>query len=96
MLKIPCPYCGPREETEFAHGGEAHRARPAVTDPDSAPGAEWADYLFMAENPKGWRRERWRHIHGCGRWFNLLRDTATDRIGPAYLIGADRPQEPSP
>ena len=88
MFLIPCPYCGPRAEAEFAHGGEAHLRRP---DPESASDAEWAAYLFFRKNPKGWRRERWRHDAGCGQWFNLCRDTATDRIGASYKIGAAPP-----
>jgi len=56
MLRIPCPYCGPRDETEFTYGGEAHIARPenswTLSDED------WADYVFMRTNPKGPHRER--------------------------------------
>lgn len=90
MLNIPCPYCGPRAETEFAYGGEAHLARPAPDADDAA----WAAHLFHRGNPKGWMRERWRHTHGCGRWFNLCRDTATHAIGPAYAMGAPPPPLP--
>lgn len=93
MLNLPCPYCGLRPETEFAYGGEAHRPRPDGARSDDA---EWADHLFKAANPKGWTRERWRHVHGCGQWFNLLRDTATDRVGPAYKVGAPKPDVPEP
>lgn len=91
MLLIDCPYCGPREQTEFAHGGEAHLTRPA---PDRADDAAWAAHLFMRGNPKGWRRERWRHAAGCGRWFNLLRNTASGATGPAYEVGAPPPPIP--
>ena len=28
-----------------------------------------------AHNPRGLHAERWRHVHGCGRFFNALRDT---------------------
>ena len=28
MMLIECPFCGPRDETEFSCGGEAHIARP--------------------------------------------------------------------
>ena len=91
MLIIPCPYCGPRAESEFAYGGEAHIARP---DP-SADDAAWAGRLFLKDNPKGWTRERWRHAVGCGRWFNLCRDTSTNRVGGAYEMGEAPPAFPA-
>jgi sarcosine oxidase subunit delta len=76
MLLIPCPHCGERPEIEFAYGGQAHIARPA--DPGSVSDEAWADYLYMRDNPKGPHAERWRHIHGCGRFFDLVRDTTSD------------------
>jgi sarcosine oxidase subunit delta len=85
MLIIPCPYCGPRPENEFCYAGEAHIARPA--DPEALSDAAWADFLYMRTNPKGRHAERWRHVHGCGRFFNCIRDTVTDRIERAYPAG---------
>jgi sarcosine oxidase subunit delta len=82
MLLIRCPWCGPRPENEYRHAGEAHVARPA--DPQSVPDTEWADFLYNRTNPKGTHAERWRHIHGCGRFFNCVRDTVTDRIVTTY------------
>ena len=35
--------------------------------------------------------ERWRHVSGCGRFFNLLRHTGSDRILAAYRPGEPRP-----
>jgi heterotetrameric sarcosine oxidase delta subunit len=90
MLLIPCPWCGVRDETEFRCGGEAHIPRPKR--PAELTDQQWADYLFMRTNPKGLHYERWRHVHGCGRWFNLARDTVTDRILTAYRIGEPRPE----
>ncbi len=89
MLHIPCPFCGPRDESEFSYGGEAHIARP--DDSWALSDADWADYVFMRSNPKGRHAERWRHSHGCGRWFNVLRDTVTHEILAAYRIGEARP-----
>ncbi len=89
MLLIPCPWCGPRDESEFAYGGEAHIARPA--EPDALSDAEWADYLFMRTNAKGAHRERWVHAEGCGRWFNVARDTVTHDIDAAYKVGETPP-----
>jgi sarcosine oxidase subunit delta len=87
MLLIPCPWCGPRDETEFHYGGEAHIARPAAPD---AP--EWSQYLFMRNNPKGRFRERWLHSLGCRRWFNVLRDTVSHEIVASYRIGEAGPE----
>ena len=89
MFLIPCPWCGPRDEVEFTYGGEAHIERPE--DPDSLSDEAWADYLFMRKNPKGLHRERWLHSHGCRRWFNVERDTVTNRISSSYKMGEKPP-----
>jgi heterotetrameric sarcosine oxidase delta subunit len=85
MLLIPCPWCGERDETEFRCHGEAHIARPK--QPAALSDDQWADYLFMRSNPKSLHFERWRHLHGCGRWFNAARDTVSDRILKVYTMG---------
>ena len=54
MLLIECPWCGPREDSEFAYGGQADIVRPNPSE--SASDAQWADYLFMRTNPRGLRR----------------------------------------
>jgi sarcosine oxidase subunit delta len=82
MLLVPCPWCGARPENEFRYGGQAHVARPP--DPSAVDDAAWAEYLFVRDNPKGRHAERWRHIHGCGRFFNAVRDTVTDRFTASY------------
>jgi heterotetrameric sarcosine oxidase delta subunit len=51
MLLIRCPWCGPRDEIEFRYGGQAGLTYPA--DPEALSDEEWADYLFMRDNPKG-------------------------------------------
>jgi sarcosine oxidase subunit delta len=89
MLVITCPYCGPRPEIEFAHGGEAHIARPH--DPSSLGVEDWTEFLYMRANPKGLHAERWRHLHGCARFFNALRDTTTDQFVATYKSGEPRP-----
>jgi heterotetrameric sarcosine oxidase delta subunit len=90
MLLIDCPWCGPRAESEFSYGGEAHIARPL--DPDALSDAQWADYLFMRHNRKGPLRERWCHTSGCRRWFNAERDTVTYRIARVYRTGEKPPE----
>ena len=94
MLLIDCPWCGPREESEFHCGGEAHIARPE--NPDALSDREWADYLFMRTNPKGAHHERWVHSAGCGRWFNVARDTVTHEITAVYRMGESPPLESRP
>ncbi len=88
MLLIDCPYCGPREEIEFSYGGEAHIERPK--QPDKLSDAEWADYLFKRNNPKGPLAERWCHSTGCRRWFNVERHTVTHEILRVYKMGEPR------
>ncbi len=90
MLLIPCPYCSmERPELEFRYGGEAHVARPV--DPGAVSDGDWAGYLYFRSNHKGMLAERWRHASGCGRFFNCLRDTVSDRIVATYKAGEPRP-----
>jgi len=89
MLHIPCPWCGLRDETEFSYGGQAHVAYPA--DPHELSDEQWAQYLFMRDNPKGLFLERWVHSQGCRRWFNAQRDTVTHEISATYKPGGSRP-----
>jgi sarcosine oxidase, subunit delta len=87
VLKISCPWCGPRDEPEFRWGGElVVRPAPQVSD------EQWAEYLFYRENPRGLVRERWLHAFGCRQWFIVVRDTATQEIRRTYAI-AEAPAE---
>lgn len=90
MLKIECPWCGPRDESEFSYGGEAHIVRPG--EPDSLSDEDWGDYLFFRANPKGPHREQWCHAAGCRRWFNAVRDTVTYRFHGVYKVGEQGPE----
>ena len=90
MLLIHCPYCDATlPESEFAYAGEAHINRPA--DPSTLTDEEWRDYLFIRTNARGPHFERWRHIHGCARFFNAVRDTVSDRFLMTYKAGEARP-----
>jgi sarcosine oxidase subunit delta len=90
MLLIRCPYCDETlPEVEFAYAGEAHVDRPA--DPSALSDAEWRDFLFVRSNVRGIHAERWRHVHGCARFFNALRDTVSDVVLETYPAGAPRP-----
>lgn len=90
MLLIRCPYCEmERPEVEFKYGGEAHLVRP---DPNAASDEEWTEFLYFRTNARGPHAERWRHAVGCGRFFNCVRDTVSDRILVTYKNGEKRPQ----
>ena len=91
MLLIHCPYCDETlPEVEFTYAGQAHVVRAA--DPSSQTDEEWENFLYIRANPKGPHAERWRHLHGCGRFFNAVRDTVSDRFLATYKAGAPRPE----
>lgn len=89
MQLIPCPWCGPREETEFHYGGQAHVEHPA--DPRALDDEQWAQYVFFRDNPKGPFAERWAHTAGCRRWFNAVRDTVSYEFLTVYPVGSPNP-----
>ena len=75
MLRIDCPNCGLRDETEFSVGGETGLVRPSGAD-----SGEWARYLYWRRNVVGEQVERWLHVSGCLRWLEVRRDTRTNTI----------------
>lgn len=90
MLLIHCPYCQEdRPEIEFRHAGEAHIVRP--DNIAEIPDDEFLSYLFLRENRRGIVFERWRHVHGCARFFNAARHSVTDRFVCTYPAGQPRP-----
>jgi sarcosine oxidase subunit delta len=90
MLLIHCPYCGESyPELEFVYGGEAHIDRPQ--SPAELSDEEWRDYLFIRTNTRGVHFERWRHVHGCARFFNAVRDTVSEEFLATYKVGEPRP-----
>lgn len=90
MLRIECPWCGVRDETEFHCGGESHIARPGPAE--AVDDRTWGDYLFFRDNPKGWHFERWCHVGGCGQWFNAARHTVTHELRAVYRMTDPRPE----
>lgn len=78
MLEITCPFCGPRNESEFINGGPSKNK---WTDkPDEITDSDWIDYLIVAPNPMGSVTEEWWHVMGCEQWFSIRRDTVTHEI----------------
>ncbi|TDV33848.1 heterotetrameric sarcosine oxidase delta subunit [Paraburkholderia caballeronis] len=88
MLRISCPHCGStRDEEEFTFGGPLTRTRPAA--PAQLDDAQWADYLFTRENPRGPSLERWRHTFGCRQWFGIERDTLSHALLRIFTFDGD-------
>ncbi|WP_420860606.1 sarcosine oxidase subunit delta [Algirhabdus cladophorae] len=87
MQQFPCPFCGPRNETEFHFVVEAGHSRPEPADQVSD--AEWAEYLYLFKAPKGAASEVWVHLT-CREYFIMQRDTQTRAVlGVQTLPGAD-------
>ena len=80
MQRFPCPFCGPRDETEFHFATEAGKPRPEPAEKVSD--AEWAAYLYSARAPRGATREVWLHLT-CGEYFVLRRDSVTRAVDGA-------------
>jgi sarcosine oxidase subunit delta len=83
-LLIPCPCCGNRDSREFAYGGDATVARPAIDDLDVEA---WHAYLHERQNPRGPHVELWQHVGGCRCWLRVRRDTLTHEVHGAELVG---------
>ena len=76
MHLIACPWCGPRDEAEYAYRGDATVARPS---PDAGIDAFY-DYVYTRTNPRGWHVEWWHHAGGCRQFVKVVRHTATHAI----------------
>ena len=92
MLLIACPYCGERPEIELRYAGEAHIARPG--DPSLLDDAQWTEFLYLRSNHRGVHRERWHHVHGCGRFFNAVRHSVSDKFLATYRVDEVPPDVP--
>lgn len=94
MLLIPCPWCGPRAETEFSCAGEA---RTRVAGGEHLDAAAWGDRLHGRDNLRGEATELWWHVHGCQQWLLVRRDTLTHSVHsavPAMTAMADAAAAP--
>jgi heterotetrameric sarcosine oxidase delta subunit len=87
MLRIPCPWCGTRDESEFRYRGDAGVARPE----HDAGLASFSAYVYERDNPRGWHLEWWLHVAGCRQLLKVLRHTQSHEIR-----WAGRPEERAP
>jgi sarcosine oxidase subunit delta len=66
MIQLPCPWCGPRNVSEFRYAGEGTpRPDPATTTP-----REWRAHLYLRRNVRGWVEESW--------YLRVQRDTVSN------------------
>lgn len=88
---ITCPYCGPRDLSEFAYQGDGNRMRP---DPASADQAEWNAYVYDRLNVAGDHNEIWQHAGGCRAHLRVTRNTLTHKVSSVSLArDPGRPHE---
>lgn len=81
MILLQCPYCGPRNASEFRYVGEVSE-RP---DPNETGVDEWRAYLYARNNPAGWTTETWYHSAGCRKHFVAERHTVTNEARTSRL-----------
>ena len=68
MMRLPCPYCGTRDEIEFRFGGESHIERPDVNVSDADWAIGLAQSLFSSKvrlgqiSPEGMTERQLRFI----------------------------------
>lgn len=76
MLRLRCPHCGLRDETEFRYRGDGAVARPG----SNASVEDFVRYVYERRNPKGWHVEWWLHAAGCRSILRVVRHTVTHEI----------------
>jgi sarcosine oxidase subunit delta len=87
MLRIPCPFCGVRDEAEFRFRGDASVVRPA----EGAGLDEFHRYVYERANPLGWHREWWLHVFGCRQLLLIERHTLSHEIRSVSLADGPGP-----
>ncbi|MCO5065520.1 MAG: sarcosine oxidase subunit delta [Rhizobiaceae bacterium] len=76
-MLISCPYCGPRDVSEFTYQGDGNRTRP---DPASTDLDAWNAYVYDRVNIAGEHNEIWQHSGGCRMHLAVTRNTLTHKI----------------
>jgi heterotetrameric sarcosine oxidase delta subunit len=87
MLRLPCPFCGVRDETEFRFRGDASVVRPSA----GADTEAFATYVYERVNALGWHSEWWLHTGGCRQLLKVERHTLTHEIRSVTAAAAQVP-----
>jgi methylglutamate dehydrogenase subunit B len=80
-MRIPCPFCGSRDASEFVYHGDATVRRPDPTAPDAQE--RFFEAVYLRDNPTGLHDEHWYHASGCRSWLHVRRNTRTHEIESA-------------
>ena len=87
MIEIKCPWCGPRNHTEFTYMGDATLTRPA--DGPEASEEDWFRFVYIRQNPKGPHDEYWHHTNGCRQMVKVRRNVVTHEVLATGRPGED-------
>ena len=79
MKIMTCPLNGPRNISEFVHGGEVR----TMPDPNLCSDKDWANYVFYQDNAITVVKEWWLHSPSA-YWFIAERHTGSDTILRTY------------
>lgn len=77
-MRIPCPFCGCRDVSEFVYLGDASARRPDADAPDAD--TKFFEAVYLRDNPAGPHTELWYHASGCRGWLEVERNTKTHEI----------------
>jgi sarcosine oxidase subunit delta len=83
-MRIPCPYCGSRDISEFAYSGDA-----TVTRPSSGDAETMHDYVYLRDNRAGLHQEYWYHAAGCRSWLTVTRNVVSHEVIDVVLAAPE-------
>jgi sarcosine oxidase subunit delta len=76
MMRLVCPFCGPRELREF----QFHKTLPA------GPGSVFARTYERIDHPER-SVEHWQHVEGCRAWLLVERNPSSGTVLRTVLLG---------
>jgi heterotetrameric sarcosine oxidase delta subunit len=84
-VRIDCPFCGERDQSEFAYLGDARCPRPDASPSDAE--TRFFEAVYLRSNPAGPHEELWYHVFGCRAWLQVSRDTRSHAILAVTFAG---------
>ena len=86
-MRIPCPFCGERDLSEFSYLGDAACTTSRIPT-QALQRRNSSQAVYLRDNPAGPHRELWYHAFGCRRWLQVTRNTRTHEILAVAFAGA--------